>query len=60
MVHGEVDKRHWCTEGTHHGGCGDRRRTCVAGYVPVVITEREADLPLDHRRHQEPHAGEPG
>ena len=60
MVHGEVNTRHWRQEGTHHGCCGDRRRTCVAGYVPVVITEIEADLPLDHRIHQSPHDGEHG
>src|SRR4029450_14044130 len=60
MVHGEVDTRHRRQEGKHHGCGGDRRRTCVAGYWPVVITELEADLPLEHRIHQAPHDGAHG
>ena len=60
MVHGEVDTRHGRQEGQHHGCCGECRRTLVAGYVPVVITEIAADLPWDHRLHQSPHDGEHG
>jgi hypothetical protein len=52
IVRSEVDKRHWHKEGKHYGCCGNGSQTFVAGYVPVVITEREAGLPLDHRIHQ--------
>ena len=58
IVHGEVDKRHWGKEGKHHGRCRRGRRTFIAGDVPRMIAEREADLPLDDRLHQEAHDGE--
>jgi hypothetical protein len=52
MVHGEVDQRHWRKEGKHHGRCRRGRRTFIAGDVPIMIVEREADLPLDDRLDQ--------
>ena len=47
IVHSEVDKRHWRKEGKHHGRCRRGCRAFIAGDVPVMITEIEADLPLD-------------
>jgi hypothetical protein len=52
MVHGEVDQRYGRKEVTHHGCRGEGGRTFVAGYVLVMITQGEADLPLAHRLHQ--------
>ena len=52
MIHGELDQHHWCKEGKHHGCRGGGRRAFVAGDVPVMLTEIEAHLPLDHRIHQ--------
>ncbi len=60
IVHSAVDKRHWRKEGTHHG-CGRRgRRAFLAGDVPLMITERETDVPLDNRRDESAHDGEQG
>lgn len=47
ILHSEVDQPHWRKEGKRHGCRGDGSWTFVARYVPVMITEREADLPLD-------------
>ena len=60
MVHREVDQRHWRQEGKHHGCRGAGSQTFGAGYVPGVLTAREADLPWEHRLHQDPHHGEHG
>jgi hypothetical protein len=52
IVHGEVDKSHWCKEGKHHGRRRHGRWTFVAGDVPIMVAEIESDLPLEHRKHQ--------
>jgi hypothetical protein len=54
-VYGERYAHHRRQEGKHHGCRGRGRRALVAGYVPVRSTERESDLPLHHRLHQQSH-----
>src|SRR5262249_38324207 len=53
LVHGEVDKGHWRKEGNHYGRCRRGRRPFVAGERLIRGGEREPDLPLEHRIHQE-------
>src|SRR5262245_55746253 len=48
IVHGAVDQRHWPKEGKDHGRCRRGRRAFIAGDVPLMIAEIEADLPLDN------------
>lgn len=43
IVHSAADQRHWRKEGKHYGCCGESSRAFVAGYVPVMIVEIEAD-----------------
>jgi hypothetical protein len=52
IVYSEVDQCHGRKEGKHHGCCRRGRRTFVAGDVPLMIVEIEADLPLDDGLHQ--------
>ena len=59
-VHGEVHEPHWRKEGTHHGCRRRSRQAFVAGDVLVMLAEREPDLPLHHRLHQQPLDGEQG
>ena len=47
MSYGEMDKRHWRKESKDHGRCRRGRRAFVAGDVPIMIAEIEADVPLD-------------
>jgi len=60
MVHGEVDQRPWCTEVKDDGCRGEGREPLVAGDVLVLLTKREADLPLDDRIHEPSHDREHG
>src|SRR5262249_7482289 len=59
IVHCTVHEHHWRKEGKHHSGCGRGSEPFVAGYCPFMLVEREPDLPLDHRIHQQPHHREP-
>jgi hypothetical protein len=47
IVHSAADQRHWRKEGKDHGRCRCGRRAFIARDVLRMITEREADLPLD-------------
>jgi hypothetical protein len=49
IVHGEVYERYGGKEGKHHGRCRRGSGAFIAGDLPVMIAERETDLPLDHR-----------
>jgi hypothetical protein len=58
LVDSELHKHHRGKEGKHHGCRGRGRRAFVAGELLVMIAEIEANLPLDHRLHEQPHDSE--
>jgi hypothetical protein len=60
IVHSEVDECHWRTEGEDHGRCGRSRGAFLPRDVLIMVAEIQADLPLDHRLHEQPHDREQG
>ena len=52
IVHHAVHEHHRRKEGKHHGRCRRGSRAFIAGYVPIMLAEIEADLLLDHRIYQ--------
>src|SRR5712691_12358084 len=60
ILHGKLHQHHWGKEGEDHGSCGCGRWSFVPGDVLVVVAERQADLPLDHGIHEQPHDSEHG
>ena len=59
-IHGEGHACHWRQEGKHHGCRRRGRQAFVAGEWPLMLAERESDLPLNDRLHQQPHHREHG
>ena len=51
MLHGKLHEHHWSKEGKHHGRCRHGRRAFIAGDMPIMIAERESDLPWDDGLH---------
>jgi hypothetical protein len=48
MIHGTWHQRHWGKEGADHGGGGHGSWPFLRGDLLVMVTEIQADLPLDH------------
>jgi hypothetical protein len=60
IVHGAVHEQHWRKEGEHHGRGGCSCEPFIPGDLLVMLAELQANLPLDHGIHQQPHHREPG
>jgi hypothetical protein len=52
IVYGVLYEPHRRKERKHHGRRGPSSRAFIPGDLPVMIVQRETDLPLDHRLHQ--------
>jgi hypothetical protein len=55
-----LDQHHRSKEGEDHGRGRRGRWPFIPRDVPGMGAERQADLPLDHGIHQQPHHREPG
>lgn len=55
MRHSQLHQRYRGKEGEDHGRCGRSRWAFLPGDVLIMVAEMQADLPLDHSIHEQPH-----
>src|SRR5215831_13162461 len=60
IPHSKLHQRYRGKEGEDHGRCGRSRWAFLPGDLLSMVTEIQADLPLDDRIHQQPHHREHG
>src|SRR5215831_741372 len=59
-LHSKLHQRYRGEEGEDHGCCGRSRGAFIPRDVLIMVAEIQADLPLDHRIHEQPHDREHG
>src|SRR5262245_24717488 len=60
IPHSKLHQRYRGKEGKNHGCCGRRRWALIPGDVLSTVAEIQADLPLDHRIHEQSYDCEHG
>jgi hypothetical protein len=60
ILHNKLDQHHRGKESKDHGRCGCGRWPFIPGDVLIMVAEIQADLPLDHGIHEQPHDREHG
>ena len=60
ILHSTWHQRDRGKEGADHGCCGRSREAFIAGALLIMVAEIQADLPLDHRIHAQPHHSQHG
>ena len=60
IPHSKLHQRDRGKEGEDHGRCGRSRWAFIPGDLLIMVTEIQADLPLDDRIHKQPHHREHG
>jgi hypothetical protein len=60
ILHDKLHQHHRGKEGEDYGRCGRGGWPFIPGDVLSMVVEREADLPLDDRIHEQAHDREHG